>query len=205
MLAEHITYFEQACNLLNKRFFEGTLSKVIITIQSSPKTYGHFTTGRIWVTDTQGNGHYEINLSAEYINRPIENTLATLLHEMVHQYCAENNIKDTSRGGTYHNKRFATECEKRGLHISYDKKIGWSITEPAEDLIDYIEESDLRSTIPFHRATMTVSRKKKKSSTRKYYCPCCGQSVRATKEVNITCGDCQETMICDNNDDESED
>ena len=28
------------------------------------------------------------------------------------------------------------------------------------------------------------------SSTRKVACPCCGQSVRATKKVNIICGDC---------------
>ncbi len=34
----------------------------------------------------------------------------------------------------------------------------------------------------------------KRSSTRKYVCPCCKQSIRATKEVNIICGDCMEKM-----------
>ena len=33
------------------------------------------------------------------------------------------------------------------------------------------------------------------SSTRKYLCPCCGNSVRATKSVNIGCLDCQAPMI----------
>ena len=36
---------------------------------------------------------------------------------------------------------------------------------------------------------------RKKSSTRKYYCPVCGNSVRATKDVNILCMDCNVQMI----------
>ena len=34
----------------------------------------------------------------------------------------------------------------------------------------------------------------KPSSTRKYICPCCGMSVRATKEVHIMCMDCGKQM-----------
>ena len=33
------------------------------------------------------------------------------------------------------------------------------------------------------------------SSTRKYICPCCGNSVRATKEVNLACLDCNAPMV----------
>ena len=33
------------------------------------------------------------------------------------------------------------------------------------------------------------------SSTRKYRCPCCGNSVRATKTVRIACMDCGVQMI----------
>lgn len=33
------------------------------------------------------------------------------------------------------------------------------------------------------------------SSTRKLICPKCGQSVRATKKVNILCGDCMMQMV----------
>lgn len=36
---------------------------------------------------------------------------------------------------------------------------------------------------------------KRPSSTRKLICPKCGQSVRATRKVNILCGDCMERMI----------
>lgn len=32
--------------------------------------------------------------------------------------------------------------------------------------------------------------KKPKCSTRKYQCPCCGNSFRATKDINVLCLDC---------------
>ena len=35
----------------------------------------------------------------------------------------------------------------------------------------------------------------RKSSSRKYVCPCCGMSVRATKVVNIACMDCDEQLL----------
>ena len=37
--------------------------------------------------------------------------------------------------------------------------------------------------------------KSKKSNVIKYMCPCCGNSVRATKEVAILCVDCEERML----------
>ena len=36
---------------------------------------------------------------------------------------------------------------------------------------------------------------KPKCSTRKYICPCCGNSFRATKDINVMCMDCNEQFI----------
>ena len=36
---------------------------------------------------------------------------------------------------------------------------------------------------------------KKPSSTRKYVCPGCGNSLRATKDINVACLDCMEVFI----------
>ena len=93
----------------------------MITIQSRPKAYGYITCNEVW-TDTD-RSYYEINITAEYLNRPIENVLATLQHEMVHLYCMVNGIQDTSKAGRYHNKNFKAEAEKRGLLIEYVKYI----------------------------------------------------------------------------------
>lgn len=193
-LSESVRFFEKAFDLANKEFFENALPKVMITVQSSPKAYGHFTTAEIW-KDT-AKAYHEINISAEALNRPVQETIATLIHEMVHLYCSENKIKDTSRGGTYHNKIFKTEGEKRGIKISYDKKNGYSPTAPTERLLTFIQENKLDKAITCHRDKIESahSKAKKKTSTRKYECPCCGMTVRATKAVNIICADCQEAM-----------
>ena len=85
-------FLEDAFDVLNKEYFENALPKPIITIQSSPKTNGHFTTQEVWKDAQRKRSFYEINLSAERLNRPIANTIATLIHEMVHYYCQLNSM-----------------------------------------------------------------------------------------------------------------
>jgi len=46
-----------------------------------------------------------------------------------------------------------------------------------------------------HSGGVQITPPARKSNSRKYVCPCCGNSVRATKEVHIACMDCQQTMI----------
>lgn len=50
----------------------------------------------------------------------------------------QNGIQDCSRGGAYHNKKFKDAAEARDLKISYDPRIGWSITEPTEALCEFV-------------------------------------------------------------------
>ena len=203
-VSEITEFLENAYGVLNMTYFEGSLPPVVITVQSSPKAYGHYTTWDAWRQDEKG--YREINLGAESLNRPIENTIATLIHEMTHHYCAMAGIKDTSRGGTYHNKRFKAEAEKRGLVIGYDPRIGHSPTSPSEGLIAFIEGQgwtgiDLSRTGCYGASGGAeggsgsdpgggAETGKKKSNVRKYLCPSCGCSVRATKEVHIGCLDC---------------
>lgn len=200
MLSTDTKRLEDAYRVLNREYFHGELPMVMITIQSSLKAYGHCTTKKIWASGNER--YYELNLSAEYLSRPIENVLATLAHEMVHIYCMEADIKDTSNNGRYHNKRFKTEAEVRGLKISYAPTIGWSVTEPTEEFIRNLKAWGLYDACENYRlgAMQTdssggISRPRKPSSTRKYYCPVCGHSVRATKDVNILCMDCNAQML----------
>ena len=188
-LSEVIVMLEKAFDLLNENFFECALSKSVITIQSTPRAYGHFSCNKIWnVSEIRA---HEINLGAETLNRSIEEVIATLVHEMVHQYCSEQGIKDTSRGNTYNNKKFKEEAEKRGLIIECADKIGWSVTTPAECLKKFISEQDIFQQIALCRITPSKKDKeKKKSSTRKYICPICKQQVRSTKDVFLICGSC---------------
>lgn len=194
-ISQAATLLEKAFAVLNVRYFDGKLPKAIITIQSTPRAYGHFTAFDAWEEDSKG--FKEINIGAEKLDRPLPETIATLIHEMVHMYCYENKIQDTSQNGRYHNKRFRDEAEKRDLIISFDKRIGWSVTAPSNKLINFVERQEWQNEITLHRQDKSASGQatgKKKNSTRKYVCPHCGLSIRATKEVNILCGDCNVQM-----------
>lgn len=196
-ISQATKFLEDAFDALNKEYFESALPKPIITIQTSPKAYGHFTIHEVWQDRQRKAKSHEINISAEALDRPIAKTIATLVHEMVHYYCHLNNIQDTSRGNTYHNKRFKEESEKRGLLVDYDPRIGWSITQPAPALRSYCAAQHWRNKLTLSRTGgmgANDPKPKKPSSTRKYECPCCGLSVRATKDVNIICADCNEPM-----------
>ena len=88
-------YLNKIFDLLNAEYFENELSRPTITIQSTPKAYGHFSLkDDTWVS-TIGNSH-EINIGAETLARPIEEVIATLLHEMVHYLNYKNGIQDCS-------------------------------------------------------------------------------------------------------------
>lgn len=199
---------EKMYRQLNIDKFDGKLVMPIITIQSTPRAYGHVSCGKVWRSQVSEEGQYELNIGAGTLDRPIENTVSTLLHEMVHIYHLQNGIQDCSRGGSYHNRKFKEKAESVGLVIEYDKRIGWSITSPSENLIDYIISQGWSDILIGRSEGIRITGiggsgkdgagidgvEKKPSSTRKYMCPCCGNSVRATKEVRIICADCAELM-----------
>lgn len=64
-------YLNKVFDLLNYRFLEGVLSRPTITIQSTPKAYGHFTLSEdTWVS--KFGGTHEINIGAGTLSRPVE-------------------------------------------------------------------------------------------------------------------------------------
>ena len=200
-------YLNKVFDLLNAEFFENALSRPTITIQSTPKAYGHFSLREdTWVSKLGGT--HEINIGAGTLSRPIEEVAATLLHEMVHYFNYEQGIQDCSRGNTYHNRRFKEAAEARGLIVTHSDKYGWSHTSPSDRLLEVILDNDLtdilinRNECTGFRVTGTGTHSgagaalpPKRSSTRKYICPCCGMSVRATRAVNVACLDCDMQLV----------
>ena len=200
-------YLNKVFDLLNEEFFENALSRPTITIQSTPKAYGHFTlNSNTWVS--KNGSFHEINIGAGTLARPIEEVSATMLHEMVHYYNFENGIQDCSRGGTYHNRRFRDAAVTHGLNVSHHEKYGWAVTSPGDRLLDFVLENGLTDIqinrnefsgfqptgIGVHSGT-GIPGPRKPSSTRKYACPTCGMSVRATRTVRIACMDCGAQML----------
>lgn len=213
MLKSMQEVLEYGFEVLNEVYFGSALPPLVITIMNSKGAYGHFTVGKVWRAEAEHL--HEINISAEHLYRPIENIMATLQHEMVHYYCQLNDIADTSKGGRYHNKNFKREAESRGLEIGYQKYIGYSATEPTEAFIEVLREHGIEKPMDINRdgemfvfggnnptggngtgtdAGISVIGKKK-TSTRKYECPCCGNSFRATKDIRVLCIDCDEEFV----------
>ncbi len=121
---------------LNKHYFNGILPEPVISLKKTPSAYGHITCSKVWQAGQESK--YEINISSATLGRPIEETAATLLHEMVHEYCLESGIKDTSTNGVYHNKNFKVQAEAHGLLVDHHPKYGWTITSPSEELLGFI-------------------------------------------------------------------
>ncbi len=201
-------YLNKVFDLLNAEFFESELSRPTITIQSTPKAYGHFSLREDTWVSTLGGTH-EINIGAGTLSRPIEEVAATLLHEMVHYWNYIHGIQDCSRGNTYHNRKFKAAAEAHGLIVDHNDKYGWTITKPSDELLEVILKYDLTDILlnrnefsgfqitgtGTHSGTDFGTMAPRKSSTRKYVCPCCGMIVRATRNVNVACLDCGEQLL----------
>lgn len=203
-----VQYLNKIFKQINAEYFDNELETPTITIQSTVGAYGHVTTSKVWKTEN-GKESYELNIGADYLNRPIENVVATLIHESVHLYAMQNGIKDTSNRGVYHNKRFKALAEERGLAISKHDKYGWTITEPTDETIRFCIDNDLTEIMISRNTQFTfvgigtgkagdgngAKPTPKKGSYIKWVCPCCGAIVRSTKVLNLICGDCNEKFI----------
>ena len=184
---------ESLFSTFNKALFEGKLEKPVITVSpdSTKGAYGWCTGWKAWQNGDENGGFYEINLCAEYLNRPFEETCGTLIHEMVHLWNLQEGVQDTSRSGTYHNKNFKVAAEAHGLTVEKTAKYGFSTTTLAPATLNFIQAMEktgfslVRPKVPSLKGSS-----KSGSSSRKYVCPCCGTIIRATKEVRVICADC---------------
>lgn len=189
---------------INEHFFNNELEKVIITFEAGYKkgAYGWINTVKNWKQDErkEQKERYNINISCDYLNRSREKIIETLMHEMCHLYALQNEIKDVSRSGIYHNKKFKQIAEEHGLNVKEADRIGWSITSLKSETAEWLEDNYNFSEITIYKKKPLVAEKiaKPKQSSRKYICPCCGLIVRATKDVAIACIPCGKAMEIEN-------
>lgn len=200
---------EKAFNLLNADWFDGRLETPIITVIPTPRAYAHYTTVNVW--NTANGGRREINVASGSLDRSLEEIIASLMHEMVHMWNDMIlNIQDTSRNGSYHNRLFAIEAEKHGLTVEKSSKYGYAFTSCDDSLYEWvIAHADTLREIEMCRSNIwhnaggiggkatnggAPASTSGNSHSRKYICPKCSNSVRATKTVNIICADCMELM-----------
>lgn len=179
-------------NSFNEHYFSGELPKVIITYEAGFKkgAYGWIYSNKTWISGK--DERYCINISSDYLDRPIYDICSTLLHEMCHLYALEKDIKDTSRSGIYHNKKFKEIAESHGLSVEVADIIGYSVTKLTEETKIFVDSvfSAVEIRLYQKKPKEKNGKAKVKTSRRKYVCPCCGTQITATKEVSVICGEC---------------
>lgn len=184
--------------ILNKKYFEAKLPEPIIIIQRGKKdVLGSFSTKKIWYPPfkeeepDKEKGAYELTIVAENLNRPIEDVVGTLLHEMVHY----NNILQKVKGSKSrkHNDLFKKEAERVGFICTEEDGVGWGITEIGEELLRFIE-SEIKPNKEvfsyFRFIPVKTSNKPKKKNKISYRCETCGEEVKGKRGLNIYCEDC---------------
>lgn len=193
-----VAYLGKLYDFINKHLFGGELVRPVITVQvdSRNKAYGWWSVNKVWHENKDDEGVHELNMCAQYLNRPIEEIASTMIHEMCHQFATLHNLQDTSRSCIYHNKLFKAIAESHGLNVVKVDKIGWSQTSLTSETAEIIRKFAAHNEENvIYRSPLSINTTVKSSSTRKYVCPCCHTSVRATKQVNIMCADCDEYMV----------
>lgn len=170
--------FKQA----NKELFNNSIkSTPCITYMTDEKgkTLGHFIDSQLWKEGTEKAT--ELNVVCN-VNRSKNNIIETLIHEMVHLYCYEQGIKDTSNKGVYHNKEFKKECENHGLKCEKGK-YGYSQTSLDEKGLKFANNCKEE----FNQIRGNLPKQSKKQKQYKYCCDICKATFRTTKPLFLTC------------------
>lgn len=94
---------------------------------------GHWSAGRWAVPDGEGMGRRgEVLIAAEGFKHGSAEVLDTLLHEAAHAIASARKVKDTTRGGRYHNERYKHIAEEVGLVVEKMGPHGWAKTSLAD-------------------------------------------------------------------------
>ncbi|WP_229686880.1 hypothetical protein [Longimycelium tulufanense] len=171
--------------------------------------YGHFAAARWQRGDAQMP---ELFVAGEGLKRGAGPVLGTLIHEAAHGLAFVRGIKDTSRQGKYHNKRFKALAEELGVVIGHDPVIGYSPTTlPPSTAAEYrqvLTQLEAALTELYRHAEQPGATKPKSSNYVKAMCECprvirVGKTVLA--EAPITCGACGRDFVAEEAGDEDQD
>ncbi|AUB31653.1 SprT-like domain-containing protein [Spiroplasma floricola] len=180
---------------LNTFLFSSTLSEVKISIETSKRrnrlTLGHFDTSKDWSDKLNQITIWTLALNGDYLN-----IIAVLVHEMVHQYNYEHDIKDVENNQR-HNKQFKKVAESIAkLNIIKTKsRLGFAFTTPSTELVEFIEKKlDFNKDIfrkMIHKDAIEYRPRGYNKSSR-YICNICNTVINNSREkpLKIMCMDC---------------
>lgn len=189
---DEYTGFQVAYDYFNMFLFYSDLPNCMITIGHSKKYNGFFAGGRFTGRDDIDDKTDEICLNADGFNgRSDKEILSTLVHEMCHLW--QHHHGKPSRSG-YHNRQWFKKMIDVGLEpTGTGQRVSHSITQGGN--FDMVAKQLLESDgfkLKWQSKARPSNPKKAKV---KYTCPGCGVNLWGKPDLNILCGDCDETLV----------
>ena len=191
-IAENIKYFQQIIDWINNEYFDNQVGIIVV-----PGHYSFTKTPKVEIKNGRINTFVYVDFFFFFINK--NECVKSLFHQVIMIYSEllpkpdyqSYNFGISSNRGMYLNYRYARLINYLGGTVKKHEKYGYRINELPKNLQEYL------NTINFNNFNIYIPEENKasKSSTRKYICPCCGNSFRATKDLNVLCMDCNEQYI----------
>lgn len=176
--------------LMDKFFYEDKFDYFVNTTQRRNRI-GVISERRLF---DKGKAKYEILVCENDLFKNSKRMLIDVLCQIIQIIILQYGVKGSNHGN-YINKWVAEYFHKYGIK-TVRTKYGYEPINCDEKYINELSpqckfgKSDIHLYIPGER----IQNGKKKTSTRKYICPCCGNSFRATKNINMLCLDCNKVM-----------
>jgi predicted SprT family Zn-dependent metalloprotease len=187
--------YGQVFDYFNRILFDGHLPRIILNFSRRAKSMGFFAAER-W---RQGAEHtHEISLNPDVLDRPLLESMQTLVHEMVHLW--QHEFGRPSRRG-YHNSEWAGQMEVIGLMPSTTGKPGGGRT--GQKMSDYVIEGGpfdnaFRAMPPEYQLPWSSGgpvRKPNRNDKVKYVCRSCGRIALWGKAgQDVACRHCGERL-----------
>jgi hypothetical protein len=191
-----VAALERTWQTIRKRHPDVPEAVLVVASGSEGKrlNLGHFAPHR-W--QVNGSDRHEVLVGGEGLHRGPVEVLGTLLHEAAHGLAQARSIQDTSRGGRYHNRRYAQLARELGLEVASVQPIGWSATtvpDTTAAAYDGQLEGVAAALVLWRRQEHRIGTGPR--SRNLLACTCaCGRRIRAAKatlaEVPILCALCE--------------
>ncbi len=197
----------KAFDFFNEKLFDSKLPQTMIVLRKKGKCFGYYHRHQWGERETKNMEPKERTIDEINLNPVMFHVrddiyiLSTLAHEMCHQWQYE--LGTPSRNG-YHNLEWGTKMKEVGLHPSSTGEEGGK--ETGQNVTHYIIEGgkfekafeNLKIKIKVEKFDDPIVDKPATNSKVKFTCPKCDCKAWGKSELNISCVDCNETMLPDN-------
>lgn len=182
-----------AYEIFNQELFDGELPPVMLQLRSKPNCYGYFQPNKWKNRDGELIDVIALD-SRTAIDRPLEELLSTLVHEMAHAFVFHCTNSRTSSGG--HGAKWRAEMERVGLPpIRIGLKWKHATHRIAADGLFhavFLQHREQLQELPWRECSVNATRGAGRDRTR-FQCPSCSGNAWARPSAQLLCGTCSST------------